>query len=96
MIIKLEHSLKHGNKTIEELEVTQPFMKIIRQLGSPVRINQRTGEMDFNYEVCCRYLEILNALPPSVINQLTYQDFMRCINPLMDFFKDGGSSQMTA
>ncbi len=96
MIIKLENSIQHGNKTIEELEVTQPFMKVIRQLGSPIRVNQKTGEMDFNYDVCCRYLEILNALPPSVINQLTYKDFMKCVRPLLDFFDSGDSSQMTA
>lgn len=93
MIIKLEKSLKHGDKTICELEVSEPFMKTIRELGSPVKINPRTGDSDFNYEACCRYLERLNALPPSVINQLTYKDFMRCVNQLLVFFKVGDSSQ---
>lgn len=93
MIIKLENEIKHGDKAIQELEVREPFVKLIRELGSPVKVNPKTGETDFNYDACCKYLEKLNALPPSVINQLTYKDFMKCVNQLLVFFNVGDSSQ---
>lgn len=96
MLIKLNSAIQHGNKTIDSLEVVPPLMKTIRVLGLPVKINQRTGEVDFNYDVCCKYLETINSLPPNVINQLSYQDFMACATELLSFFGDGVSSKMKA
>ncbi len=92
MIVKLEESIKHGNNEISELEITRPNLSLIRKLGLPVKITAN-GVDGFNIDVCAKYLEAITALPPSVINQLTFSDFMTCTNVLLSFFESGGSVQ---
>lgn len=92
MIIKLEESIKHGNQDIVELEITRPKLELIRKLGLPVKVTAQ-GVDGFNIDVCAKYLEQITALPPSVINQLTFSDFMACTNVLLSFFESGGSAQ---
>ena len=92
MIVKLEESIKHGTDEISELEINRPNLSLIRKLGLPVKITSE-GVDGFDIDVCAKYLEAITALPPSVINQLTFSDFMACTNVLLSFFESGASVQ---
>ncbi|MGN0896361.1 MAG: hypothetical protein ACI4NC_06305 [Succinivibrio sp.] len=86
--IQLTKPIQWGAKEITEIELKPMSFQYARKYGIPVK-NGNAEDPDF--EKIALYIQDLGALPPTVVNALSFQDVMNCLNHIISFFRIDGN-----
>ena len=85
--IKLTHPVMQGDTEITELTMNRPSFGLIRKLDLPFEFGANDS-IKPKMDIVGKYIESCAALPPSVVNSLSFIDVMECFKVLQDFFMD--------
>lgn len=85
--IKLTHPVMQGDTELTELTMNRPSFGLIRKLDLPFEFGANES-IKPKMEIVGKYIESCCALPPSVVNSLSFVDVMECFKALQDFFMD--------
>jgi hypothetical protein len=85
--IELKHPVMQGDTELTELTMNRPSFGLIRKLDLPFEFGANES-IKPKMEIVGKYIESCAALPPSVVNSLSFVDVMECFKVLKDFFID--------
>lgn len=90
VIVKLKKPIKVGEEDVTELELREPTVKDITEIGYPYRVSQSTSGsgMEILPAVVIKYVSKLAAVPPSALNGLSISDLTALQTEVMNFFGD--------
>ena len=94
-VIKLSKYLTHGDEEITEIELREPTVEDIVDLDDPyvLLVNDKETAIKVNNKTILKYISRLSALPPSVLKDLTRDDFGKLKAVVMNFL--GEEPQMS-
>lgn len=82
--VKLKHPVMQGDTELTELTMNRPSFGLIRKLDLPFEFGANES-IKPKMEIVGKYIESCAALPPSVVNSLSFVDVMECFKVLQDF-----------
>ena len=85
--IKLKHPVMQGDTELTEIILNCPSFGTIRKLDLPFEFGAN-DTIKPKMDIVGKYIESCAALPPSVVNSLSFVDVMECFKALQDFFMD--------
>lgn len=86
--VPLSKPITVGDAEIKELELREPGVEDVIELGYPYLMIIGDGEtkMEMRPKVVVKYVSKLAAIPPSSIKKLTIADLSKLNGVVMDFF----------
>lgn len=96
--IKLSRPIPDGENTITDLELREPSVADVGDLGYPFVLNVTDGEIriELKPKVILKYASRLGDVPPSTINSLSFGDFSVVQEAVMGFFGQVAEAPPTA
>jgi hypothetical protein len=97
MMFKLSKPLKHGETEITELDLREPTVEDVGDLGYPfLMIAQDTGAaIQLQPKTILKYAARLSGIPPSSFKALSLKDLSELQGVIMGFFGDAQEAPMT-
>lgn len=86
--IKLAKPIIHGDETISELELRDPTVQDVTDIGYPFVLVTGEGDtaIELRPKIVMRYAARLSGLPPSSLSDITLADLSRLQTEVMGFF----------
>jgi len=86
--IKLSRPITEGEDTITELELREPGVADVGDLGYPFLIHTTDGDgkIELRPKIIIKYASRLGSVPPSTITRLSLGDFSAVQEAIMGFF----------
>ena len=90
VIVTLKKPIKVGEDELTQLELREPTVKDITEIGYPYRISQSASGagMEILPAVVIKYVSKLASVPPSALNSLSISDLTNLQTEVMNFFGD--------
>lgn len=88
--VPLSKPLKVGDAEIKELELREPGVEDVIEIGYPYLLIVGDGDtkMEIRPSVVVKYVSKLAAVPPSSIKKLSLADLIKVQSVVMGFFGD--------
>lgn len=91
--VQLKKPISAHGKEIDEITLRPPEPTDVMEEGVPsLLIPSADGKsvgIEVRAKVVGRYISRLGAIPMSSVKAMSFSDFQRCMNAVMDFFSDG-------
>ena len=87
--VKLSKFLTHGDDELTELNLRQPGVEDIGEIGYPFYMINVDGEtrIEMKPKAVLKYASRLASVPPSVLKDMAVSDFMAVQTEIMGFFE---------
>ena len=88
--IKLSKPIQHGEDQVAVLELRDPTVDDVSDIGYPFLMIPNDGDMamELRPKVIMRYAARLSGLPPSSLKTISLSDLSKIQEAVMDFFGD--------
>lgn len=88
MIVKLSKPIMHGETAITELNLREPTVEDVAELGYPFVLitNDNETAVQLQPKVILKYAAKLSGVPPSIIKNITLTDLSNLQGEIMGFF----------
>lgn len=96
--IKLYKPVTHGEETITELDLREPTVQDVSDIGYPFVLLTGDGDtaIELKPKVVMRYAARLSGLPPSSLSDITLGDLSRLQEVVMGFFGNEVAAPQTS
>jgi len=82
---ELTTPIMFGDEEITSLKLRKPTVKEIREIGFPFLISL-DEDLSINAKICAKHLSRMSALPMSVIDKMSAEDFKEVCWEILSFF----------